>query len=513
ISCIAADTTSPPTSNASFVNVSAQARSGAEASINYYGDKVTFADNSSSGVPISSVDWDLVTPAVGTFAADAAVSGSGKNSVTGYYPCDPSGGADFVSGLGACKISVFGTGVPPATASFVFAERSTNQNGVAQNPPGPPPGVFYSSPIAFRQPLIGILGYNPTTSTLSVLSGGNADASPTQGNTADATFQWTFNPGAVARTGMVVAVPTGASTFTLLVTWKAGYTQSLTGNINQTDLVPEFTMSPASPPGVTVNGTLTLTNAMQKSPATVLNSVDYAIASGNCPANLPAFSPLPPQFISTGSIGVTAPSSAGAYCITLRYNYTPPTGGPTSQSVAHNVTVSIQSNVSLTCDQTSLAVGATLTCTAAGGSASATYRWNWGDDFPPTFTTGPNPNTHVYSSPGGRTVTVSMTDGGSPVTANFAVAVTGGSTGGGSLSATVNGPSSGSIGTPIGFAASATGGSGSYTYAWACDYTVLGGSSQFLSGLQTNSCTYASNGTRVVAVRVSDASSNIIATT
>ncbi|HYK43027.1 MAG TPA: hypothetical protein VE007_11610, partial [Thermoanaerobaculia bacterium] len=499
ISCIAADTTSPPTSNANFVNLSAQSRSGAEAGTNYYGDKVQFSDNSSTGVPITRVDWDLVTG--GTFVADASV-GTGV-SVTGYYPCDPSSGADFAGGGGACKNSVFGAGAPPATANFTFAERSTNANGVAPNPP--PAGVFYSSPLAFRQPQIGILGYNSTTSTLSVLSGGNAAATPTQGNTAEASFQWTFNPGNVALSGMVVAVPTGASTFTLLVTWKGGYSQSLTGNINQTDLVPEFTMSPASPPGVTVNGTLTVTNAMQKSPATVLNSVDYAISSGSCPASLPAYSQLPSTFIGTGSVGVTAPSSAGPYCLTLRYNYTPPTGGATSQSVSHNVTVSIQSNVSLTCDQTSVSVGATLTCTAAGGSGSATYRWNWGDDFPPTFTAGPNPSSHVYTSPGGRTVTVSMTDGGTPVTANFAVNVTGGSSGGG-LTASINGPSSGSIGSPVFFSANPSGGSGSYTYAWACDYTVLGGSSQFVAGQQTTSCTYNSNGTRVVAVRVSDAS-------
>lgn len=137
ISCIAADTTSPPISNGSFVNLSAQSRTGAEAGINYYGDKVRFSDNSSTGVPITRVDWDLVTPAVGTFAPDAGV-GTG-NQLTGYFPCDPSGGADFVAGGGACKTSVFGAGVPAATASFVFAERSTNVNGVAQNPPGPPP--------------------------------------------------------------------------------------------------------------------------------------------------------------------------------------------------------------------------------------------------------------------------------------------------------------------------------------------------------------------------------------
>ena len=507
ISCIAADTTSPPTSNATFHNISADSRSD---KANYYGDKVSFTDNSSTGVPITRVDWDVVTPAVGTFAPDAAV-GTG-NTLTGYFPCDPAGGADFVGGGGACKTSIFGAGVPAATASFKFAERSTNQNGVAQNPPGPPAGVFYSSALAFRQPQIGILGYNATTSTLSVLSGGNADATPTQGNTAEATFQWTFNPGNVARSGISVPVPTGASTFTLLVTWKAGYSQSLTGNINQTDLVPEFTMSPASPPGVTVNGTVTLTNAMQKSPATVLNSVDYAIGAGNCPANLPAFSQLPSIFVTSGTVGVTAPSSAGSYCVTLRYNYTPPTGGPTSQSVSHNLTVAIQSNVSLTCDQTSIAAGSTLTCTATGGSSSATFRWNWGDDFPPVFTAGSNPSSHIYTSAGGRTVTVSMTDGGLPVTGNFAVTVTGGSSGGGGLSATINGPSSGSIGSPVSFSANATGGSGSYSYAWVCDYTVLGGSSQFIPGQQTTSCTYSSNGTRTVAVRVADASSTFIAT-
>ena len=114
ISCIAADTTSPPTSNASFVNLSAQSRSGAEAGINYYGDKVRFADNSSTGVPITRVDWDLVT--AGTFVPDASVGTS--TSVTGYYPCDPSSGADFAAGARSAR--------PPYSAPALRPRRPTS---------------------------------------------------------------------------------------------------------------------------------------------------------------------------------------------------------------------------------------------------------------------------------------------------------------------------------------------------------------------------------------------------
>jgi PKD repeat protein len=71
-----------------------------------------------------------------------------------------------------------------------------------------------------------------------------------------------------------------------------------------------------------------------------------------------------------------------------------------------------------------------------------------------------------------------------------------------SLSVTVLGPLSGSKGTPLGYAANASGGVPPYSYSWACDFNPI--SPVFLSGLQTQTCSYADLGTHNVKVLVGD---------
>jgi hypothetical protein len=69
-----------------------------------------------------------------------------------------------------------------------------------------------------------------------------------------------------------------------------------------------------------------------------------------------------------------------------------------------------------------------------------------------------------------------------------------------SLSVTVLGPMSGSKGTPLGYAANASGGVPPYSYSWACDFNPI--SPVFLSGLQTQTCSYANLGPHNVKVLV-----------
>ena len=500
ISCIAADTTSRPTASATFANVSAALRSGAERSINYYGDRFTLTDNSSTGVPITRVDWDINNAGSPAALVPDAV-GTATSLPNIFFPCDPAGTipGDITGGSNNCAASL-GLSSTPANQTFAFAEKSTNQNGQSDN-------TFYSTAIPFVMPQIGIV--NLSGGVLRVLTGvaGGADATPTQGNTADATFLWSFTGGPGGTAGTITApVPLGATGFSLTVTWRGGYVRTLSGSIVQTDLVPSFSMSPNP---ATVSGTVTLTNTMQKSPTTALTSVDSSVVAGSCPGSPSFTGTLPGAFSTPGTATLTAPATVGPYCVTLKYNYTPNLQAPTNQTVSNPLTVVVQTaplSASVS-GPGSGTVGTALSYSAspAGGAGGYTYEWdcNYSSFSGGSWQAGTSSQNCTFNNNGTYTPAVRVTDSASARATGFGyVSITGGSSG--PVSASVFGPSTGSIGSPLTFSASATGGSGSYSYAWACEYTVLRGSSQFIPGSSSNSCTYNTNGTETVAVRVTD---------
>ena len=423
-----------------------------------------------------------------------------------FFPCDPAAGGDQASGAN-CAASV-GLSSNPGPQSFIFAEQSANQNGTSPTP-------FYAAPISFVMPSIGISGFS--AGVLRVLTGGSADATPTTGNTSDATFQWSFSGGAGgAPTGITVPVPAGATGFSLTVTWKGGYTKSVTGTVVQTDLVPAFTILP----NPAVRGSqVTLTNTMQKALTTQLNSVDYSLVSGSCPGTPNFTGTLGTGFLLPGTASIAVPAAEGSYCVTLRFNYTPQGQSPTNQTVSNPLTVIVQT-IPLSASVGGPASGTvgtalTFTATPAGGTGTGyTFAWdcNYSQFSGGNFAAGTNSTSCTYNQNGSYTPAVRVTDSASNVATAFGfVTVTGGPTGGGgSLSATIFGATTGSTGSPITFSATAAGGSGSYSYAWACDYTILGGSGQFTAGSNQTSCTFNSNGTKNVAVRVSDGTNQLI---
>ncbi len=325
---------SPPIAVASATNVSATSRAD---KTNYYGDKWQLQDTS-GGNP-TSVTWDFNY--TGSFAADETGTKAAEGVVIGYFPCDPSSGSpgNIRSG-GNCRQSL-GLGNPPATGTYQFALRSANQFGTSAN-------TFVSNGIGVACPQAGISGYTGFTGTcaktggsLSVAVGGNADASFSSGNIGEAVFSWTFTfpsgPPAGFQ-GASVSVPSGANGFALSVAYPGGYQATASGAVAfQPALVPDF-----SAPGSVVRGSaFSLTNQMQKAATTTLNSVDYLFNPGACgtPPPMPS-NPLASSFlIPSGSAAVTAPNAAGGYCIFLRFNYTPQNLPPTSQIVAHPLTV------------------------------------------------------------------------------------------------------------------------------------------------------------------------------
>ena len=321
----------PPTAAATATNLSAASRTD---KTNYYGDRWQLQDASTSAVPITRIDWDFIYK--DAFSPDEVGVPSTEATVIGYFPCDPGGVAQGSVRTGASCMQSLGLVNPPLTNSYRFAMQSANQNGTSTSP-------FLSAAVQFVCPQANILGYAgfsgtcaKTSGTLGVLVGGSADASASQGNLAEASANWSFTgPSPINVQGMIVPVPSGATGFTLTITYPGGYRATAQGNIVQSSLIPAFSLAPDP---VLLSASLTLTNQMQLAQAT-LDSVNYVITQGSCTSPFNGFSSapqLPASFLGVGgTAGVPAPASAGAYCVNLKYNYTPQ-GQPQQSQVVSN---------------------------------------------------------------------------------------------------------------------------------------------------------------------------------
>ncbi len=328
ISCIDADPNAPPVNSAAITDLTAQAQG---RTTYYYGDKFSLSDQSVSYAPIDTISWDINLPGgvVANFAPDAAFSGaygsSGQplNTLSPIYlPCDPAAASAGNPSTGAnCYASV---GSPASGGTFYVGDQTHNVNGN-----GVPPWV--SPGITIVPPAVSIAGFDGAT--LQVLAGNanNGDASGSQGNVAEATFAWTFQPSGSAS-GPVVTVPTTATGFSLTATYKGGYTVSILNKaVAQVDLVPNFSMTPNP---VLKGATLTLKNLMQKATAATLNSVTYLLTPGGLSGNMPT------SFLAAGGTApTTAPASAGSYTVQLTYNYVDHTGQARSSQVSLPLTV------------------------------------------------------------------------------------------------------------------------------------------------------------------------------
>lgn len=321
ISCISADPTAPPIANAILANLSAASRPSPENTKNYFGDKWHLQDASASFAALDSIRWDINLPggSASSFAPDAAWTGSYaalSNVNPAYWPCEPASGGNLSTGAG-CYTSL---GSPAGGANFYLGLQSHNVNGYSN--------TFVSLAQNVLAPQVSIVGYNPSTQILRVLSGGTADATGSQGNTAEAAFNWTFTPGGAA-TGLNPAVPTNATSFSLIATYKGGYAASASGSIQQVDLVPNYSIT--SPLPALVNSQIAIKNLMQKGSTTILNYVDWAITTSSVP---PSPFPSGQRFTCpsagfctvNGTATVPAPGTVGNYYLHLAYNFSGPHG-------------------------------------------------------------------------------------------------------------------------------------------------------------------------------------------
>ena len=414
--------TPTPGPGARATNLSSQDR-GDPVPTNYYGDKWQLQDISNPNP--TRTDWDFNYK--GAFVPDEGGSPASEGSVTGYFPCDPSGVGTFRTGASCMQSLGLSNPLAPALGSYQFALLSS----VSGSP-------FVSPAFQVSCPQVGIVGYTgftgitgtcaETGGTLTVARGGVADARISKGNTTDPAtqFDWTF-PGSSAPnvSGPTPGVPNDATTFTVTITFPGGYQATAAGTVvivTSTPVLGIFTDSaltvwPFFGGGafqLTAGRTYYLKDTESAAPA----SAHFFFNNVELPGS-PTAGPGPLSWIPTAA----CPSNCSVKV--------------SVGSISNSVPVAI-----------SLAVGPTPVPTPV-----------------PTAT-----------PPAGGSVTVS-----------------------------VAGPTSGSRATPLNFTASASGGAGGYTYAWTCQYNALGGSSQFVAGSQTTTCTYASVGAYVVMAKVTDA--------
>lgn len=511
ISCIAADPTAPPVASVVGTNLSAAQRTGAEASKNYFGDRWQLRDASASFHPITRLDWDFTY--TGTFAPEVIASppGTWSDVNPAYYPCDQlAAGADIRTGAN-CHGSL-------APGNYQFALRSHNLNGPSLN-------TFISAPINVLTPQARIAGFDGTT--LRVLSGGQANASASDGNIAGATFTWTFN-GEAGPSGInlnTVSVPTNATSFTLAIRYTGDYVANASGTVQQVDLVPQFDLAP----NPVLNGAqLTLTNRMEKGTTTTLNSVTYSINS-----TPPLSGPLAAPFLAVnGLAAVTAPGTTGNYTIELTYNFSGPAGPnqtltvtkpfPTT-SFAPNPLIGIYIDAART---------QPVFCQVAGCFVNANQPYYLSDEeiFPTGIT--PPERQWFFTGSSGTETPIGVIPAGSltPLSYTFSTPCNSGCSvrvlvGGVSrslnvvisnpqppidppppppsgLRVTLSGPSTAATGTSVTFSASASGGVGTVSFGWLWGDNAL--SINYLAGTATNSYTYTLPGTFSVSVRATD---------
>ena len=319
---------SPPTARATETNLSAQSRSGAERTKNYYGDRWRLTNTSDPGnPPVFNVRWDFNF--TGEFSEDEEGAPTEEDVVEGYFPCEAgSESPGFRVGTGCLE----GFDPPPSSvATYQYALQVDAELGS---------DVFVSPEITVFPPQANIVGFEK--GVLRVLAGGNADASQSQGNVAEAQFDWTFFPlegtTLTLAQGQIVPVPSDARDFTLDITYKDGFVATARGSVVQISLVPAFSLSPDP---VAANGIVTLTNQMQVGTGTQLVGTAVAILPVGTLPQAADFASLPASFSTAGgTAAVTAPGNEGSFIVHVRYDFFPPGSDIlTSVTATQNLTV------------------------------------------------------------------------------------------------------------------------------------------------------------------------------
>jgi len=307
------------------------------------------------------------------------------------------------------------------------------------------------------------------------------------GGTSPYSYSWTFGDSGTASGSSTTHSYQAPGSYTVVLTVNdagsqtAKSTHTVTvSNPPPTTLTASFSYAPASP---LVGQQVTFTSSV--SGGTTPYSISWSFGDGS---------------IDSGSTVTHAYSSAGTFNVILIVS----DSGSPQQTANSQKSVTVTSpppprlTVSFSYSPTSPQVGqqVTFSGSASGGTSPYTFSWSFGDG-----TTGTGSSTpHTYSSAGTFNVVMTVSDNGSPQQASssqHSVTVTNPPS---SLAVSFAfNPSSPEAGQPVTFTASASGGSGPYSFSWN-----FGDGNTAPVNPATN--TYASSGSFVVTVTATDAS-------
>src|SRR3989441_5820892 len=260
--------------------------------------------------------------------------------------------------------------------------------------------------------------------------------------------------------------------------------------IAMTRLVTETAVSPASLSGVDFTF----------SPTTPIvgQSVSFtASVAGGTPPFSYAWK-FSDGVIATGNPTSRAFSVKGTYSVTL--NVTDSSSPSATATVSHAITVSpspLTSDFSFSPPFPCLGRTATFTGSASGGTAPYSFSWSFGDG---TAKVSGNPAFHTYSVMGTFTVTMNATDSNA-ATKSVTHALTVPDC---PFVVSISGPTTGTVGTPVSFTATGSGGIPPYTFLWSFgDGTanVAGG----VANPNSQSHIYSVKGSYTVNVTITDA--------
>ncbi|HKF45160.1 MAG TPA: S-layer homology domain-containing protein [Thermoanaerobaculia bacterium] len=497
----------PPTANATATNLSAAARID---QTNYYGDKWQLQDASITVAPLTRIDWDFNYKT--SFSPNETGSPASESSVIGYFPCDPSGPTSGNIRTGASCIQSLGLTNPAATGTYRFAMQSANSNGTSASP-YVSPGTQVVCPEAFIAAYAGYSGTCAKTGgTLSILVGGTADATASEGNTAEASFAWAFTgSGTTNLAGGSVTVPSGATGFTLTITYPGGYKATAQGTVSQANFVAGFS---AAPNPVLANSAYTLTNQMQKTSSVTLNSVNYVVNPGSCNPSFNSFASapaLPASFLTAGgTASLQSPATTGSYCVYLKFNYTAQTGPQQSQIAWTSLSVSSWTpspQISITpapfCfSGCQLQAGTSYTLSDSETilvSPHPPAQWDLLTPLDVPIATSSDASAGVVWTPTTACSSCQLQLTVNGVSVTLPVNISGSQQ---QLAVGAQGPTSGQVNTSMGFSATAAGGASPYGYWWSCDADAQ--NPVFTTGGSSFSCSWTSVGTHSVRVKASD---------
>ncbi|TMI47677.1 PKD domain-containing protein, partial [Candidatus Bathyarchaeota archaeon] len=328
----------------------------------------------------------------------------------------------------------------------------------------------------------------PTTGTVGTSVSFTANAS---GDTAPYTFSWSFGDGTANVAGGTTNPNTQShtynakGTFTVKVNVTSANgkfaTASSTITIAPLALTVSFTTAPTSG---TVGTQVSFT--AQASGGTAPYSFSWSFGDGTAK-------------VAGGTTNPNTQShtyaTKGSFTVKVNATDTNAKIASASTSIAITGTALV---VTFNTAPTSGSVGTAVsfTATASGDTAPYTFSWNFGDGTANVAggTTNPNTQSHTYQVKGSFMVKVNVTDAnGAKQTASSTIAITPRP-----LTVTFTVSANPTVGSPVTFTATATGGTAPYSFSWNFgDGSILANGAQVMH-------TYAAKGTYSVSVTVTD---------